>query len=129
MAPKSKRKPRKPSKSDKATKRKRPQDSVEESRRTPVSTLSRQGVHRAPHIVRDVPDPQSELSLSGDLTGIPDGDVSAGETVPELIAEGQDLEGEMVEAVEDAPEPDQSSVKIRQFPADKVHSYKDRNKI
>jgi hypothetical protein len=129
MAPKSKRKSRKPSAPDKHGKEKRRQDSVEEPRRTAASTLSRQGLNRAPQLVRDTPDPQCELPLSGDLTGIPDGDASGGETVPELIAEGQDLEGEMVEAVEDAPEPDQASVKIRKFPASKVHGYKDRNKI
>lgn len=121
MASNAKRKSRKRPKSDKPGKQKSSQDSVEKPRRTPVSTLSKQGINRAPQLVRDAPGPESELPLSGDLTGIHNTDVSAGETVPELVAEGQDLESEMVESVEDAPEPDQASVKIRHFPSNKVH--------
>ncbi|MGH9689072.1 MAG: hypothetical protein ACRD5K_18525, partial [Candidatus Acidiferrales bacterium] len=57
---------------------------------------------------------------SGDiegLSGIADAD---SESVEELAAEGQDYEAEIVDAVEGAPDPDQSEVKTREVPENDV---------
>lgn len=42
------------------------------------------------------------------------------ESVEELAAEGQDFEAEIVDAVEGAPDPDESEVKTRELPDNDV---------
>ena len=57
---------------------------------------------------------------SGDEQGLPDTPVADSESVAELAEEGQSFEAEVIEAVENAPDPDASEVKTRQLPEDDV---------
>ena len=64
------------------------------------------------------PDPSS-AGQSGDDMGLPDDDVSAGESVAELVREGQFFEAEAV-AGTDRPYPDEREVRTREVPEDDV---------
>jgi hypothetical protein len=68
-------------------------------------------------------------SLSGDLQKLSTQELSDSESVQELAEEGQDLEGELIKGVEDAPEADQRQVKSHKSPAKDVPKYKDRNRL
>jgi hypothetical protein len=107
----------------------RQEERIEGPRPTPISTLSRQALNQGPDVARNTDEAKSNTTLSGDLTEIPRTGMSSAETVPELIAEGQDLEAEYYQALEDAPAPDRLTIKIRPKPPNKVHAFKDRNKI
>jgi hypothetical protein len=68
-------------------------------------------------------------NMSGDLQGLSTTAYDDSESVSELIEEGQDLEAELIEGVEDAPEADQGDVRVHKAPQKDVPDYKDRNKI
>ena len=66
---------------------------------------------------------------SGDIESLPDTATADSESVEELAAEGQDFEAEIVDAVEGAPDPDQSEVKTREVPENDVpEEYEDDEK-
>ena len=66
--------------------------------------------------------------LSGDLQGLSNEELYDSESVVELSEEGQDLEAELIEGVEDALDPDQGEVRVHEAPQ-KEPDYKDRNRI
>jgi hypothetical protein len=47
---------------------------------------------------------------SGDLEGLSDVEGADSESVEELVEEGQDFEAEIVDAVENAPDPDEAEI-------------------
>ena len=57
---------------------------------------------------------------SGDDQGLANGAEADSESVKELVDEGQFFEANVVEGVEDAPEPDVAEVTTRQFPENDV---------
>jgi hypothetical protein len=66
---------------------------------------------------------------SGDIEDLPDTARADSESVEELAAEGQDFEAEIVDAVEGAPDPDESEVKTREVPENDVpDEYEDDQK-
>jgi len=67
--------------------------------------------------------------MSGDLQGLSTTEYDDSESVSELIEEGQDLEAELIEGVEEAPDADQGDVRVHKAPQKDVPDYKDRNKI
>ena len=67
--------------------------------------------------------------LAGDLEGLSTEELFDSESVTELSEEGQDLEAELIEGIEDAPDPDQDEVRVHAAPRKEVPEYKDRNRI
>ncbi len=69
--------------------------------------------------------------LSGDLQGLSVEELADSESVEELANEGQDLESEMVKAIEDVPDADQGAIKPHSSaqPNDEVPDFKDRNRL
>lgn len=67
--------------------------------------------------------------LAGDLQGLSTEELYDSESVTELSEEGQDLEAELIEGLEDAPDPDQDEVHVHTAPQREVPEYKDRNRI
>lgn len=67
--------------------------------------------------------------LAGDLQGLSTSELYDSESVSELSEEGQDLEAELIEGVEDALDPDQGEVPVHEAPEKDVPDYKDRNRI
>ena len=59
---------------------------------------------------------------SGDTQGLSKRESVDSESVEELVEEGQAFEAEVVEGVEDAPDPDVSEVKTHEVPEDDVPS-------
>jgi hypothetical protein len=59
---------------------------------------------------------------SGDVQGLSKRESVDSESVEELVEEGQAFEAEVVEGVEDAPDPDVSEVKTHEVPEDDVPS-------
>jgi len=57
---------------------------------------------------------------SGGLQGLSDIPSADSESVDELIEEGNSFEAEVVQGVEDAPEPDQGEVRTHEVPEDDV---------
>jgi hypothetical protein len=57
---------------------------------------------------------------SGGLQGLSDSATADSESVDELLEEGNALEAEVVQGVEDAPEPDEGEVHTREVPEDDV---------
>jgi hypothetical protein len=57
---------------------------------------------------------------SGDTQGLSDIEEADSESVEELSEEGQDLEADVIDAVENAPDPDVSEVHTREVPEDDV---------
>jgi hypothetical protein len=73
--------------------------------------------------------PETGIS-AGDLEGLETDDNEDFESVAELVAEGQDLEAEEVESIENAPNADQSELKPRKVPSgNKPGKFSDRNRI
>ena len=66
--------------------------------------------------------------LAGDLQGLSAEELFDSESVIELSEEGQDLEAELIEGIEEAPDPDQDEVRVHQAP-DYEPDYKNRNRI
>jgi hypothetical protein len=64
---------------------------------------------------------------SGDLEGLSGGADADSESVAELSEEGQGFEAELIDAVEGAPDPDESEVKTREVPEDDVPGEYDNN--
>jgi hypothetical protein len=67
--------------------------------------------------------------LAGDIQGLSTEELYDSESVSELIEEGQDLEAELIEGIEEAPDPDQDEVRVHKAPQKNIPDYKDRNKI
>jgi len=57
---------------------------------------------------------------AGDTQGLASGPDVDSESVEELLEEGQSFEAEVVEAVENAPDPDEGEVRTRQVPENDV---------
>ncbi len=57
---------------------------------------------------------------SGDTQGLPEVAEAGGESVAELLEEGQSFEAEATAGVEDAPDADVAEVHTRQVPEDDV---------
>ena len=65
---------------------------------------------------------------SGDTQGLSDAAEAGSESVEELVEEGQSFEAEVIEGVEDAPDPDVAEVHTREVPEDDVpQEYLDRD--
>ena len=85
--------------------------------------------------VISVPDeyrvPATSGQLSGDAQGLPQEDLDDSESVEELVEEGQDLEGELVQGVENAPPADQGDVRTHAppEPEGRTPAYKNRNRL
>jgi len=75
--------------------------------------------------------PVTSGQLSGDAQGLSQEDFDDSESVEELVEEGQDLEGELVQGVENAPPADQGDVKTHAppEPEDRTPAYKNRNRL
>src|SRR5215813_236983 len=67
--------------------------------------------------------------LSGDLQGLSNTEFYDSESGVELSEEGQDLEAELIEGVEDALDPDQGEVRVHEAPQKGAPAYRDRNRI
>ena len=69
--------------------------------------------------------------LSGDAQSLSQQELSNSQSVEELVEEGQDLEGELVEGIGNVPAPDQGDVKTHGSPEpeDSTPAYKDRNRL
>jgi hypothetical protein len=61
-----------------------------------------------------------ESTQSGDTQGLSDRAVADSESVKELMEEGQYLEAEAVEGVEDAPDADAGPIRTKEVPEDDV---------
>ncbi len=57
---------------------------------------------------------------SGDLQGLEKGAEADSESVEELLEEGQAFEAGLIDAIENAPDPDVAEVTTRQVPEDDV---------
>ena len=82
--------------------------------------------------VRDDLTPQekpgaAKEKLAGDLQELSTQELSDAESVEELTEEGQDLEGELIKGIEDAPEAEQGQVKTHKFL--QKDAFKDRNRL
>ena len=74
--------------------------------------------------------PEARGALSGDLQGLETDEDEENESVAELVEEGQDLEAEEVEAIENAPDPDTGALKPRKVPKPvQPNDFKDRNRM
>jgi hypothetical protein len=113
--------------------RKRARRTSIERERIPVSTnnVEEETMNRGVSDEALVEQPQGNhaATQSGDLTGVSGKDFSAGESAAELMREGQDLEGELVEAVEDAPEADEREVPVHDDSRTTVPDYKNRHRL
>jgi hypothetical protein len=68
----------------------------------------------------DSVDDSESAGQSGDTQGLSDIEEADSESVEELTEEGQGLEADVIDAVENAPDPDVSEVKTREVPEDDV---------
>ena len=67
---------------------------------------------------------------SGDFEGLETHERKGFESVTELAEEGQDLEAERLDAVEKAPDPDQTELKTRNLPNQtRPRKFEDRNRL
>jgi len=69
--------------------------------------------------------------LSGDVQNLSQDELSDSESVEELVAEGQDFEGELIEGIENAPPADQGEVRTHApaEPNEEAPDYKNRNRL
>jgi hypothetical protein len=69
--------------------------------------------------------------LSGDVQNLSQEELSDSESVEELVEEGQDFEGELIEGIENAPPADQGEVRThaRAEPNEEPPEYKNRNRL
>jgi len=58
---------------------------------------------------------------SGDLQGLSNAERANSESVDELLEEGNAFEAEVVQAIENAPDPDEGEVRTHEVPEDDVH--------
>ena len=75
--------------------------------------------------------PVTSGQLSGDAQGLSQEDFDDSQSVEELVEEGQDLEGELLQGVENAPPADQGDMKTHapSEPEDRTPAYKNRNRL
>ena len=77
------------------------------------------------YVGRTVEQAETDLARGGQagdlqgLSGVAEGD---SESVRELLEEGQAFEAEVIDAVQNAPDPDVAEVTTREFPEDDVPS-------
>jgi len=76
--------------------------------------------HRAGRLQLRDPRERSRRESIGDLQGISMQEGADSESVGELLEEGQTLEAEAVQAIEDAPDADQGEVRTHEAPEDDV---------
>jgi hypothetical protein len=69
--------------------------------------------------------------LSGDVQNLSQQELSDSESVEELVQEGQDFEGELIEGIENAPPADQGEVRTHApaEPNEEAPDYKNRNRF
>lgn len=67
--------------------------------------------------------------MSGDLQGLSTLEYDDSESVSELIGEGQDLEAELIEGIEDAPDADKGDVRVHGGPQPGPPDYKNRRRL
>ena len=83
------------------------------------------GVRSGRYVGQTVEQAETDLARGGQagdlqgLSGIAQGD---SESVRELLEEGQAFEAEVIDAVQNAPDPDVAEVTTREFPEDDVPS-------
>ncbi len=68
-------------------------------------------------------------TLSGDLQGISRRELYDSESVSELAGSGQDLEAELIEGVEQAPDADQGEVRVHEVPQPNTLDHSNSKKI
>jgi hypothetical protein len=68
---------------------------------------------------------------AGDTQSLSANQLDDSESVEELVAEGQDLEGELVQGIENVPAADQGEVRTHASPKpqDQVPTYRNRNRL
>jgi hypothetical protein len=71
----------------------------------------RRRVLRADEVLTEGRATRSNRRLAGDLQNLPTQELDDSESVEELAEEGQNLEGELVESIENAPPADQGAVR------------------
>jgi hypothetical protein len=104
------------------------------SRTEPTSGSERSTLDpRRSHILRSEGEISENASgrLSGDLQSLSNQETTS-ESVEELAAEGQDLEGELLQGVEDAPAADQGAVRTHRSAEpgeEEIPSFKNRNRL
>lgn len=76
-------------------------------------------------------EPPLKGRMAGDVSGLSGEELDDSESVEELVEEGQDYEGELVQGVENAPAADQGEVRTHApaEPNDEAPSYKNRNRL
>jgi hypothetical protein len=69
--------------------------------------------------------------LSGDVQNLSQDELSDSESVEELVEEGQDFEGELIEGIENAPPADQGDIRTHGSAKPDVEppDYKNRNRL
>ena len=77
-----------------------------------IAHMNRQNTPKAPG--------PASAGQSGADHGLPEEAEAVSESVQELVQEGQFLEASVIDAIENAPEPDVAEVRTRQFPEDDV---------
>lgn len=70
--------------------------------------------------VPDKPRPEDEAGQSGDTQGLSETPEAGPQSVKELVEEGQALEAEIIQGVENAPDPDAHEVRTQETPEDDV---------
>jgi len=116
---------RKPKVKSRAKKPRRPTRALEPTSGSAASSLD---PRRAGKLTLRVPGRGAKERRIGDLQGISMEDRADSESVGELLEEGQALEAEAVEGVENAPDADQGEVRTRQTREDDVpQEYLDRD--
>ncbi|MGB7438382.1 MAG: hypothetical protein WBR26_14490 [Candidatus Acidiferrum sp.] len=68
------------------------------------------------------------VTQSGDLMGVAPTGFSAGQSTAELLEEGQDLEGELVLAINSASDADEEEVPSPRSPRGRIPDYRNRNR-
>jgi|SRR5665213_2117050 len=109
------------------------------SRKSAVKDPIRSGTLRStldPTRTREIEEVEPETdapelgSSAGDLEGLETDDNEDFESVAELVSEGQDLEAEQIESIENTPNADQGDLKPRKVPSGtKPGKFSDRNRI
>jgi hypothetical protein len=74
------------------------------------------------------PSSTPSTTQSGDLTGLSGGAFTAGQNSAELMAEGQDLEGELILGVQQSDDSDEEEVPPPPVPRGHVPDYNNRNR-
>jgi hypothetical protein len=69
--------------------------------------------------------------LSGDVQNLSQEELADSESVEELVEEGQDFEGELIQAMENAPPADQGEIRTHApaEPNEEAPDYKNRNRL